>query len=75
MRCSNLREWKRHVHNDICDNTLPGHAPSTSEIVTARLRPRKGSSRRMINSTLVSGRRGWRKRRWRQDLRTAYGRR
>jgi len=29
----------------------------------------------MTNSTLVSGRRGWRKRRWRQDLRTAYGRR
>ncbi|KYN33639.1 hypothetical protein ALC56_12351 [Trachymyrmex septentrionalis] len=41
----NLRKRKRHAHDDVCDNTLPGHAPSASEIVTARLRPRKGSSR------------------------------
>ncbi|KYQ53151.1 hypothetical protein ALC60_07881 [Trachymyrmex zeteki] len=45
MCCSNLRKRKRHAHDDVCDNTLPGHAPSASEIVTARLRPRKGSSR------------------------------
>ncbi|KYM92236.1 hypothetical protein ALC53_01299 [Atta colombica] len=45
MCYSNLRKRKRHAHDDVCDNTLPGHAPSTSEIVTARLRPRKGSSR------------------------------
>ncbi|EGI70543.1 hypothetical protein G5I_00680 [Acromyrmex echinatior] len=42
---NNLRKRKRHAYDDICDNTLPGHAPSASEIVTARLRPRKGSSR------------------------------
>ncbi|KYM98761.1 hypothetical protein ALC62_10729 [Cyphomyrmex costatus] len=45
MCCSNLRKRKRHAHDDVCDNTLLGHAPSASEIVTARLRPRKGSSR------------------------------
>ncbi|EZA61953.1 hypothetical protein X777_08628 [Ooceraea biroi] len=46
MCCSNLGERrKRHAHGDVCDNTLPGHAPSASEIVTARLRPREGSSR------------------------------
>ncbi|KYN19091.1 hypothetical protein ALC57_08581 [Trachymyrmex cornetzi] len=42
---NNLRKRKRHAYDDVCDNTLPGHAPSASEIVTARLRPRKGSSR------------------------------